>query len=159
MRPLTTRKHILLSLLPAAFTVAAGLLAQEAPTEAQASFSTPPLTPNIPPSSVGNGVGEPAGDTFLIDQAKFEMVHDPSNGLGPVFNATSCAQCHQNSVTGGASQITELRVGHLDSSGNFVNPTVPVNGGADSITGRSIVNDRATCEQAQEHVPDSETIM
>jgi CxxC motif-containing protein (DUF1111 family) len=108
--------------------------------------------------SVSNGLDEPAGDSFVTDQTQFEQVHDPSNGLGPVFNATSCAQCHQNSVTGGASQITELRIGHLDSSGNFVNPTIPINGGSDSITGRSIVNDRAVCEAAQEHVPDSETI-
>jgi CxxC motif-containing protein (DUF1111 family) len=158
MKPLTTRQNILLSLLAATLTVAAGLIAQNAPTEAPASFATPPLSANLPPSSVSNGVVEPAGDTFLIDQSKFEMIHDPSNGLGPVFNATSCAQCHQNSVTGGASQMTELRVGHLDSSGNFVNPTVPINDGMSSITGRSIVDDRATCDQAQEHVPSTETI-
>ena len=158
MKPLTTRQTLLLSLLAGTLTVAAGLIAQNAPTEAPASFSTPPLTPNIPPSSVSNGVAEPTGDTFLIDQSKFEMIHDPSNGLGPVFNATSCAQCHQNAVTGGASQITELRVGHLDSSGNFVNPMVPINDGMNSITGRSIVDDRATCDQAQEHVPSTETI-
>ena len=149
---------MLFSLLAAA--LAAGLIAQNVPTptEAPAGFSTPPLTSNTPPTSLSNGLGEPAGDSFVMDQAQFEEVHDPTNGLGPVFNATSCAQCHQNSVTGAASQITELRIGHLDSSGNFVNPTIPINGGSDSITGRSIVNDRATCEQAQEHVPDSETI-
>jgi hypothetical protein len=142
-------------LAAAALTVTAGLIAQSGPIEAPAGFATPPLTANIPPQSVSNGVQEPAGDSFLIDQGQFELVHDPSNGLGPVFNATSCAQCHQNSVTGAASQITELRVGHLDSSGKFVNPAIPISGGASSISGRSIVNDRATCEQAQEHVPDS----
>ena len=82
----------------------------------------------------------------------------PTNGLGPLFNATSCAQCHQNNVTGSASQITELRVGHQDANGNFVNPTVLINEGATSVSGRSIVNDRAICDQAQEHVPDTETI-
>jgi CxxC motif-containing protein (DUF1111 family) len=138
--------------------VAAGLIAQNAPTEAPAGFTTPPLTPNTSPQSVSNGADEPAGDSFLVDQAQFEMIHDQTNGLGPVFNATSCAQCHQNSITGAASQITELRIGHLDSSGNFVNPTIPVNEGAGSITGRSIVIDRAICDAAQEHVPDSETI-
>ena len=39
-----------------------------------------------------------------------------------------------------------------------MNPTIPINGGADSITGRSLVNDRAVSPQAQEHVPDSENI-
>jgi hypothetical protein len=75
-----------------------------------------------------------------------------------VFNATACSECHQNPVTGGASQITEVRVGHKDANGNFANPTILINDGANSISGRSLVNDRATCPQAQEHVPDSETI-
>jgi CxxC motif-containing protein (DUF1111 family) len=98
------------------------------------------------------------GDTFALDQAQFERVHDPSTGLGPVFNAASCSQCHQNGVTGAASQFTELRVGHLDANGNFVNPTVVINNGAATITGRSILNDRAICDTAQEHVPETETI-
>ena len=47
-------------------------------------------------------------------------------------------ECHADPVTGGASQFTELRVGHRDASGNFVNPTVPINDGANTIAGRSI---------------------
>jgi CxxC motif-containing protein (DUF1111 family) len=39
-----------------------------------------------------------------------------------------------------------------------VNPTVLINGGADSIAGRSIANDRSICPQAQEHVPATEDI-
>lgn len=50
-----------------------------------------------------------------FDDAKetFEEVDviDP-DGLGPVYNAQSCSECHQNPVTGGISQITELRAGH-----------------------------------------------
>src|SRR5262249_44530016 len=33
------------------------------------------------------------------------------DGLGPVYNAVSCADCHQNPVIGGPSQVTELRAG------------------------------------------------
>src|SRR6202012_107778 len=40
----------------------------------------------------------------------------------------------------------------------FVNPTIPINDGASSIDGRSIVNDRAVVPEAQEHVPATETI-
>jgi CxxC motif-containing protein (DUF1111 family) len=116
------------------------------------------LTQNPQPATLSNGLPEPPGDTFVVDQEQFERLHDPTNGLGPVFNATACASCHQNNVTGSASQITELRVGHLDASGNFVNPTILVNEGAAAISGRSIVNDRAICDQAQEHVPSTETI-
>lgn len=75
-----------------------------------------------------------------------------------MYNATSCVDCHQNPVTGGPSQITEIRAGHLDANGNFVNPTVSINDGQNSISGRSLVDDRAICPQAQEHVPATETI-
>jgi CxxC motif-containing protein (DUF1111 family) len=61
-------------------------------------------------------------------------------------------------VSGGASQFTELRVGHHDGNGNFVNPTVSINDGANTITGRSIINDRAVIPQAQEHIPTTENI-
>jgi CxxC motif-containing protein (DUF1111 family) len=49
-------------------------------------------------------------------------------------------------------------VGHRDDNGNFVNPTVTINDGATTVTGRSIINDRALCAQAQEHVPEAENI-
>jgi CxxC motif-containing protein (DUF1111 family) len=39
-----------------------------------------------------------------------------------------------------------------------VNPTVPINDGADQITGRSIINDRAVVPEAQEHIPVTENI-
>jgi CxxC motif-containing protein (DUF1111 family) len=132
--------------------------AQQTAMEAPTGFTTPTVTQNPGSQSTSNGTPEPPGDTFALDQAQFERVHDPSTGLGPVFNAASCAQCHENGVTGAASQITELRVGHLDENGNFVNPTVPINDGANAITGRSIVDDRAICAAAQEHVPETETI-
>jgi hypothetical protein len=142
-----------------AIAVLAGLalMAQEA-TAAPAGFTTPPQTQTPPPPTVGNGLAEPPGDTFAMDQAQFERVHDPTNGLGPLFNASACAQCHQNNVTGSASQITEVRAGHQDANGSLVNPTVLIDSGATPVSGRSIVNDRATCETAQEHVPASQTI-
>src|SRR3569833_3002704 len=57
-----------------------------------------------------------------------------------------------------ASQFTELRVGHRDATGTIVNPTIPINDGAASITGRSIVNDRAVVPEAQEHIPATENV-
>jgi CxxC motif-containing protein (DUF1111 family) len=126
-----------------------------APTPAPAGFATPTLNPG---QSRSNGIPEPPGDRFALDQTHFEEQEDNKAGLGPVYNATSCVTCHQNPVTGGPSQITELRAGHDDANGNFVNPTVFVNDGKDSIAGRSLVNDRAICTQAQEHVPDTENI-
>jgi len=138
--------------------VTIALIGQQTVTEAPAGFTTPTLAANPGSQSVSNGVTEPPGDTFALDQAQFELRHDLSTGLGPLFNATACAECHENGVTGAASQITELRVGHQDANGNFVNPTVLINHGANTISGRSIINDRAVCPEAQEHAPSTETI-
>jgi CxxC motif-containing protein (DUF1111 family) len=101
---------------------------------------------------------EPPGDTFALDQQIFELNKAVADGLGPVYNATSCVMCHQNPNSGAPGQVTELRVGHNDANGNFVNPTIVINDGQNTITGRSIVNDRAIGPQAQEHIPDTENI-
>ena len=110
-----------------------------------------------------NGMVDDA--THTADQAKFEEVEALSDGLGPLYNAQSCRECHQNPTTGGSSQVSELRVGHRDAKGVFQNPEVPINHGAEVIKGRSLINDRAICPsgafpstEIQEHVPDSEKI-
>ena len=79
---------------------------------------------------------------FDADRAMFEERDDIAKGLGPVYNAQSCGECHQSPVTGAGSQISELRAGHLDSSGNFVD-----------APGGSLINDRAIDASIQEHVP------
>jgi hypothetical protein len=84
-------------------------------------------------------------DTFTVDLAKFEEVEAIKDGLGPVYNAQSCRECHQTPVSGGSSQITELRVGHLDRRGRFQEARIPIARGTAVIAGRSLVNDRAIC--------------
>jgi len=128
---------------------------QQSTQEAPAGFNTPSFNSA---QSVSNGIVEPPGDTFALDQQVYEENETVAQGLGPVYNATSCVVCHQNPNSGAASQITELRVGHNDANGNFVNPTIFINDGNDTITGRSIVNDRAIGPQAQEHIPATENI-
>ncbi len=51
-------------------------------------------------------------DDFTAAEEVFEEISLIEDGLGPVYNAQSCKDCHQNPVTGGISQITELRAGH-----------------------------------------------
>jgi CxxC motif-containing protein (DUF1111 family) len=84
---------------------------------------------------------------FDLDLASFEERDDLARGLGPVYNAQSCAECHQNPVTGAGSQISELRAGHLDVFGNFVD-----------APGGSLINDRAINAAIQERVPGTENI-
>ena len=136
-------------------TIGIKAISQQSVQEAPSGFNTPSFDGE---HSVSNGIAEPPGDTFALDQQIYELNHSARKDLGPAYNATACVSCHENPNSGGASQITELRVGHNDENGNFVNPTIFINDGLSTITGRSIVNDRATCPQAQEHVPATENI-
>jgi CxxC motif-containing protein (DUF1111 family) len=70
-----------------------------APTEAPAGFDN--LTNGFEPQ-----------DQFDTDRAVFDEVESVEDGLGPTYNAQSCRECHQNIVSGGASQVTVLRSGH-----------------------------------------------
>jgi CxxC motif-containing protein (DUF1111 family) len=153
------RKYIfVLILVLAVAAMDLAVIARENATEAPTGFDTPTLAQNPGSQSISNGIAEPVGDTYALDQTKFEQDHDANTGLGPVFNARACADCHQNPVSGGSSQFTEIRAGHLDQNGNFVAATVPINDGASTIANRSIINDRALIPQAQEHIPDTENI-
>src|ERR1051326_3765934 len=150
-----TRRKLPLLLCLAALAVAFAIvgIAQTA-TEAVAGYNTP--LNNDQSGAVSNGFTTNA--TFAADEGVFMEEEDIGDGLGPVYNARSCVDCHATPNVGGTSQVTELRVGHTDGSGNFVNPTITINDGANSIPNRSLVNDRAICPQAQERVPGTETI-
>jgi CxxC motif-containing protein (DUF1111 family) len=71
--------------------------------------------------------------SFNDNRFIFEEVEGIADGLGPTYNAQSCAECHQNVVTGGASQIAEHRTGRLDVSGGFF-----------ESLGGSLIHSRAT---------------
>jgi CxxC motif-containing protein (DUF1111 family) len=60
-------------------------------------------------------LGEPLADLtpdqradFLAGKEVFERVFDPKNGLGPLFNANSCAECHEDPVLGGVGDEVEV---------------------------------------------------
>jgi CxxC motif-containing protein (DUF1111 family) len=132
------------------------------------SFGLISATTQFPDAPTGfdnktNGMVDEA--THQADQVKFEEVEQLSDGLGPLFNAQSCRECHQTPVSGAGSQVMELRVGHQGPDGHFRTPDIPIAHGAEVISGRSLVNDRAICPNAafpdkeiQERVPDTETI-
>jgi CxxC motif-containing protein (DUF1111 family) len=78
--------------------------------------------------------------TFDADRATFDQQEDIAEGLGPVFNARSCGECHANPVSGGGSQITEVRAGHYDGRNFIAHP------------GGSLINDRAIDSRIQERI-------
>ncbi len=113
--------------------------------------------------------GQPNGmvdlATHRSDQAAFDDQEEISSGLGPLYNAHSCRDCHENPVAGGGSQVTELRAGHRDAQGVFHFPEVRIGGGTVVVSGRTLINDKAICpgaefpdRDAQEHLPDGEDI-
>ena len=61
------------------------------------------------------GLGEPlAGLTpeqqaqFLEGKKVFQRVFEPKDGLGPLFNGNSCAECHETPVVGGVGDEVEV---------------------------------------------------
>ena len=61
--------------------------------------------------------------THQADQIKFDEVEQLSDGLGPLYNAQSCRECHQSPVSGAASQATELRFAIRDRTDGSALPT------------------------------------
>jgi CxxC motif-containing protein (DUF1111 family) len=124
---------------------------------------TPPSEAPTGFDNKSNGLVDDA--THQADQIKFDEIEGISDGLGPLYNAQACRECHENPTSGGPSQVAELRVGHPGPDGRFRNPEIPIAHGTEIITGRSLVDLRAICPsgafpstEIQERVPDSETI-
>lgn len=134
-------------------------------TQPPAPTSVPTPGPEAPTGFDNQSNGYIGDDEHKVNLAEFDAVEGIADGLGPLYNAQSCRECHQNPVSGAASQITELRVGHPGPDGRFQNPQIPIAHGTEIISGRSLVNDRAICPngtfpdtEIQERVPETETI-
>lgn len=93
-----------------------------------------------PPYEALNEDNVAARRSFNDNRFLFEEVERPADGLGPTYNAQSCAECHQNVATGGASQISEHRTGHLVGTEFF------------ESVGGSLIQSRATSQDIVERV-------
>ena len=80
--------------------------------------------------------------SFEDNKFIFEERETADDGLGPTYNDVACSSCHQSPETGGISQSNELRAGHLNSSGVFVNPP----------GGQSLIQLRAIAAPIQERL-------
>jgi CxxC motif-containing protein (DUF1111 family) len=78
--------------------------------------------------------------SFNDNRFIFEEVETKADGLGPTYNAQSCSECHQNVVTGGASQIAEHRTGRTDNGEFF------------ESLGGSLIHSRATHPEIVERI-------
>ena len=72
-----------------------------------------------PPYETLNADNVVARRSFNDNRFIFEEFETIQDGLGPTYNAQSCRECHQNVVTGGASQVAELRSGRLENGQFF----------------------------------------
>jgi CxxC motif-containing protein (DUF1111 family) len=105
-------------------------------------------TPEEAPTGFNNSTnGFEAQDAFDKDRQKFEEVEAISDGLGPVYNATSCVSCHQNPVSGSSSQVAELRAGHHKPDPKDPKKVIFV-----EPPGGSLIHQRAIDAAIQEHV-------
>ena len=140
---LTTLMVLLASVLPLR------LMSQgeSPPTEAPAGFDGKTNGMIEQGSPLGEGEEPVPLRSFEDDKAIFEEKEGISEGVGPTYNALSCAECHQSPVTGAISQVTELRAGHLNASKEFVD-----------APGGSLIHSRAIDARIQEQLSISEPI-
>lgn len=96
------RLHVLSSLVAATF--AASLLAQ-----------SPSLAPQPKMGAPVSGLLPAQLARFTAGRADFTQVFSVGMGLGPIFNQSSCASCHNNPI-GGPGSIKVFRFGYDDGS-------------------------------------------
>ncbi len=96
-----------------------------------ACLSLPALTPpglvaQGGETVVGTKYGEPIQgltalqfELFRLGLEDFVEVEDAGEGLGPVFNGRSCAECHAVPRIGGSGTMVEIRAGILHEDGSF----------------------------------------
>jgi CxxC motif-containing protein (DUF1111 family) len=121
-----------------------GKLAAQSPEEAPTGFDDPPVSNGF----TSQKDFEDARDTFMEDEKK-------DDGLGPVYNATSCVSCHQNPITGGSSQIVEIRAGRHTFDPVDPNPKKVL---FEEPPGGSVIQQRAVDPAIQEVVPPEDDV-
>ena len=82
--------------------------------------------------------------SFNDNRFIFEEFEKIADGLGPTYNAQSCRECHQNVVTGGASQVAELRSGRTEDGQFF------------ESLGGTLIHSRATYPDIVEQITDED---
>jgi CxxC motif-containing protein (DUF1111 family) len=74
------------------------------------------------PGSPLPGISSRELELFRMGRNDFLEVETSTEGLGPLFNGTSCAQCHNIPAIGGTGTMVETRAGYRDEDGKFHAP-------------------------------------
>jgi len=77
------------------------------------NVSTAPFGSPLP------GISAQEFEQFRVGLEDFLEVEEAEEGLGPVFNGRSCAECHSIPAVGGSGTIIEMRAGRRDADGHF----------------------------------------
>jgi CxxC motif-containing protein (DUF1111 family) len=122
---------------------------------AWAGFDRPPVGSRPVPEVGGPlpGLLPDELSRFTAGRDVFEEVEDVADGLGPVFNADSCAACHDAPVTGGGGNLVETRFGRT-TNGAF-DPMTSQGGSLIQTTG---IGAQGACVFVGEQVPPEATI-
>lgn len=94
-------------------------------TDAALFSQTPPVSGQASVSGFGHplsGLSVSEIGLFQAGRDDFLELEDADDGLGPIFNALSCAQCHSVPSIGGSGSIMEMRAGTLTSGAQFQEP-------------------------------------
>lgn len=67
-------------------------------------------------------------DQFVRGRVEFERVFTPETGLGPLFNAVACGECHESPVTGGPGDEVEVHVSAFLQEGPVCEPLIQKGG-------------------------------
>jgi CxxC motif-containing protein (DUF1111 family) len=94
----------------------------------QGALATSPNSPLVPADECD----------FATAADEFTGPETTADGLGPVFNAAGCGECHLTPILGGGSQIVEKCAGLFDGTTFLEHP------------GGSLIHDRATVLSLQE---------
>lgn len=119
---------------PAGFEVASNGFAEEFCAR-QSHLTNSPNSPQIDADECN----------FALSALEFTGPETEADGVGPVFNATGCGECHIAPALGGGSQIAERRAGFFDGTRFIEHP------------GGSLIHDRAINPTLLETVIESRT--
>ncbi len=101
-----------------------------------------------------SGLTQGERERFADGKEEFEADETPEEGLGPVFNDTSCARCHSVPTVGGGSALLETRFGTM-VNGRF-DPLAHAGGSLIQAKG---IGATGACDYVAETVPADATLV